>query len=124
MGYCADLGEHARAGRYSERGAPGPPLCSPSGGASCRPLAPGVGSRPAMKLRSHLLLLSLPTPLPMAIFSVGGAFLLAERERHAFERGAIERVRALMTAVDADLRGSITTLQALAVLPVFESDDP
>src|SRR4051794_24368804 len=76
-----------------------------------------------MKLRSHLLILSLATLVPMAIFSVGGAFLLAERERQAFERGVIERVRALMTAVDADLRGTITTLEALAVLPAFESDN-
>jgi signal transduction histidine kinase/ActR/RegA family two-component response regulator len=76
-----------------------------------------------MKLRSHLLLLSLATLLPMAIFAVGGAFLLAARERQAFERGAIERVRALMTAVDVDLSGSISTLEALAVLPAFASDD-
>ncbi len=76
-----------------------------------------------MKLRSHLLLLSLATLVPMAIFAIGGAFLLAEREREAFERGAIERVRALMTAVDADLRGSITTLEALAVLPGVDSDN-
>ncbi|HET7669144.1 MAG TPA: hypothetical protein VFK84_01945, partial [Burkholderiales bacterium] len=76
-----------------------------------------------MKLRSHLLVLIAATLLPMAIFAVGGALLLAEREREAFHRGASERVRALMTAVDAELQGHITTLAALSALPVFDGDD-
>jgi signal transduction histidine kinase/CheY-like chemotaxis protein len=57
----------------------------------------------------------------MAVFAVAGAYLLAEREREAFERGAIERVRALLTAVDAELRGSVTTLEAMAVLPDLDA---
>ncbi|HUQ73224.1 MAG TPA: ATP-binding protein [Burkholderiales bacterium] len=77
-----------------------------------------------MKLRSHLIVLIAATLLPMALFAIGGAYLLAERERSAFQRGASERVRALMTAVDAELRGSITTLEALAALAVFDGDNP
>ena len=60
----------------------------------------------------------------MALFALGGAYLLAERERNAFQRGASERVRALMTAVDAEIRGSITTLEAVAALEVFDGEHP
>ena len=59
----------------------------------------------------------------MALFAVAGAYLLAEREREVFERGAIERVRALLTAVDAELRGSVTTLEAMAGLPDLDAPD-
>src|SRR4051812_15032362 len=76
-----------------------------------------------MKLRSQLLLLALATLIPMALFAAVVAFMLAERERDAFQRGAIERVRALMSAVDADLHGSITTLEAMSVLPELDMDD-
>jgi len=76
-----------------------------------------------MKLRSHLLVVSLATLVPMALFAVAGGLMLAKRERQAFERGAIERVRALMTAVDAELRGSATTLEALSMLPLLDGPD-
>jgi len=76
-----------------------------------------------MKLRSHLLIVSLATLLPMALFAVAGGLVLAKREREAFQRGAIERVRALMTAVDAELRGSATALEALSTLPLLDGPD-
>src|SRR5437868_13640629 len=59
----------------------------------------------------------------MALFAVAGAYLLAEREREVFERGAIERVRALVTALDAELRGSVASLEAMAVLPDLDAPD-
>jgi signal transduction histidine kinase/ActR/RegA family two-component response regulator len=77
-----------------------------------------------MKLRSHLLVVTLATLVPMALFAIGGAYLLAEREREAFRLGAIERARAVMTAIDSELRGSIRTLEAMAALPSFDGDDP
>lgn len=40
--------------------------------------------------------------------------LSARSEREVFERGATERTRALITAVDAQLKSSISTLEALA----------
>ena len=73
-----------------------------------------------MKLRSHLLVVAAATLVPMTLFAVGGAWRLAERERAAYQNGATERVRAVMSAVDAELRGAITTLEALASLPVFD----
>ncbi len=76
-----------------------------------------------MKLRSHLLVLTLCTLVPMALFAVAGAYLLIERERDAFRRGAIERARAVMTAIDAEIKGSMTTLEAMATLPALDGAD-
>lgn len=67
-----------------------------------------------MKLRSHLLVLTLGTLLPMVVFALIALGLLAERERALLERGAKERTLALLTAIDGELSNSITTLQALA----------
>src|SRR4051812_6275803 len=76
-----------------------------------------------MRLRSHLLVVSLLTLVPMAVFAIAGAFLLAERERAAFQRGAIDSVRALVTAVDAELRSTVTTLEALSAMPQLDTED-
>ena len=59
----------------------------------------------------------------MAIFGAVGAYMLVQRERDSFERGAIDRVRALMTAIDAELRASITPLETLARSPALDRDD-
>jgi signal transduction histidine kinase len=67
-----------------------------------------------MKLRSHVQVLAVGTLLPMIVFAFVGAMWLTERERDIFERGATERVRAVLTAVDLELKGSITSLLAIA----------
>ena len=67
-----------------------------------------------MKLRSHLLVLTLGTLLPMVVFALIALGLLAERERALFERGAKERTLAVLTAIDGELGNAMTTLQALA----------
>ena len=67
-----------------------------------------------MKLRSHLLVLTLGTLLPMVVFALIAVGLLAERERALFERGAKEGTLALLTAIDGELGNSSTALQALA----------
>jgi len=59
----------------------------------------------------------------MAIFGAVGAYMLLERERDSFERAALDRVRALMTAIDAELRASITPLEMLARSPLLDGDD-
>jgi len=69
-----------------------------------------------MRLRSHLITLMIGTLLPMVVFAMVGAYWLTERERAIVERGATERARAVLTALDSELRGSITTLEALAAL--------
>ncbi len=67
-----------------------------------------------MKLRSHLLVLTLAVLLPVSVFGVATTLWVADRERAAFERGAIERTQALLTAVDTELNGHLTSLQGLA----------
>ena len=59
-------------------------------------------------------MLVLATMLPLALFAGIMIYLLAERQRATFEQGATERMRALSTAVDAALKGTIATLDALA----------
>ena len=76
-----------------------------------------------MNIRSRLGALTFATLLPMAIFGAVGAYMLVQRERDSFERGALDRVRALMTAIDAELRASITPLEMLARSPTLDRDD-
>src|SRR5262245_39097569 len=76
-----------------------------------------------MKLRSHLVVLTIGTLLPMVAFAIAGASWLTERERSTFEVGATARVRAVLTALDTELRSSVTTLQALASLSDVADDD-
>jgi signal transduction histidine kinase/CheY-like chemotaxis protein len=74
-----------------------------------------------MKLRSHLLWLTLVTLLPMVVFGVSAAALIAQREREVFRRGAQERTLALVTALDTELAGHLTSLRALASSQALES---
>jgi hypothetical protein len=76
-----------------------------------------------MKLRSHLLVLIAATLLPMLVFAVIASVSFVRYQRDTFERGARDRTLALLTAVDAELRGSITTLQGLATISSLERDD-
>jgi signal transduction histidine kinase/CheY-like chemotaxis protein len=66
-----------------------------------------------MRLRSHLLLLILATLFPLVVFGVTATVLVAQREKALFRRGATERTLALLTAVDAELRGHTNSLRAL-----------
>jgi signal transduction histidine kinase len=76
-----------------------------------------------MRLRSHLLVLTIGTLLPMIVFAIAGAYWLTERERSTFERGATARVRAMLTAVDQELKSSTATLMALASRSEFLTGD-
>src|SRR5262245_49023265 len=73
-----------------------------------------------MKLRSHLFILALGTIVPVAIFAILVAVWLVDRERDALREGAERRSFALLTAVDAELRGHLTTLEALASVPSLQ----
>ena len=74
-------------------------------------------------LRVQLVLLTAGTLLPIIILTVLIAVFLARREQETFERGATERTLALMTAVDRELKVSITTLEALATARRLETND-
>lgn len=76
-----------------------------------------------MKLRSHLLVLTLLVLLPVSVFGVATTLWVADRERAAFERGATERTQALLTAVDTELNGHLTGLQGLATSYPLQDGD-
>ena len=76
-----------------------------------------------MKLRTHLFLLALSTLLPVAAFAVFVTVALVEQERETFRRGEMDRTRAVMTAVDAELGGAIAALQALGASPALDRQD-
>jgi PAS domain S-box-containing protein len=80
-------------------------------------------SRASASLRSRLILLVLATMTPLLVFAVIMVIRLGHEERATFERGATERARALLTAIDAELGGSITVLEALATWDHLEVDD-
>lgn len=79
--------------------------------------------RSRMTIRSHLILLAIGAVLPVFVFAIVVSAVLAAQDRHAVEQAATERARAMMTAVDAELRGSITTLVAIAVSPALSGGD-
>ena len=53
-----------------------------------------------MTLRSYLLLLTLATLLPVAIFAAVVGVLLVDSQRDTFRRGAEERTLAVLTALE------------------------
>lgn len=76
-----------------------------------------------MRLRDHLLLLTLGTLAPVLIAAIAGGLYMAGKERTTFEQGARERTRALTTAVDAELRGIRSTIETLAASGALEESD-
>ena len=76
-----------------------------------------------MKLRSRLFLLVAGTVIPLALLTVGLGAILVDHERETFRRLAIDRNRAFMTGVDAEIRGHVTSLLALAALPSLHKGD-
>ena len=57
------------------------------------------------------------------IFSLWLVLLFTQQQRKTFENGARERTLAILTAVDAELRSSITTLEALGASQNLETGD-
>lgn len=75
------------------------------------------------KLRTRLFLLVAGTAIPLLALSAVLAYLLLERERETFREGALARNRAVISAVDAELRGHIATLTALATSSNLQRED-
>jgi hypothetical protein len=69
-----------------------------------------------MKLRTSLLLLVVGTVVPLVLLVAVVGYFLVEHEKEALLTSALDRNRAFMTAVDAEVRSHATTLQALASL--------
>jgi signal transduction histidine kinase len=76
-----------------------------------------------MKLRSHLLVLSIATAAPVVALAVAIAVVVVKQERDSLRDAAQDRVRAVMSAIDAELRGSIDSLRALATSRHLENGD-
>ncbi len=74
-----------------------------------------------MKLRSKLLHLTLQAALPPMLLCLVVGGVLVDYEREAFRRGAVDSNHAVMTAVDAEIRGHINTLTALAASDSLEA---
>ena len=74
-------------------------------------------------LRQHLLWLTLGTLFPVVLIAAIGAVVLSLREQATFERGVRERTRAVLTAIDAEMRASIAVLEALATSRELDSGD-
>ena len=70
--------------------------------------------------RGELFLLAA---LPVLVFAVLISIMLIDHQQRTFGQGAIERSRAMMSAVDADLRGSLSTLNALGASRALAADD-
>ena len=76
-----------------------------------------------MRLRTSLLLLAVATVLPLVLFALLAAAFVVEHENENLASIAKARNRATMSAVDAELRAAIHTLQALSVVPTLANDD-
>ena len=76
-----------------------------------------------MKLRSHLFSLAFGAIAPLAVLAVIAGIWLVENERETFRVGAEDRARALLTAVDAELKGHMTSVGALAAAPSLRDGD-
>ena len=76
-----------------------------------------------MRIRSHLAILAVGAMLPVLGFAVLVSVVLLEQDRSTLQRAAMDRARAMMTAIDAELRGSLGTLDALAASASLESGD-
>ena len=75
-----------------------------------------------MKLRSKLLLLTMQAALPPMLLCLVVGGVLVNYERESFRRGVTDSNRAFMTAVDAEVRGHMSTLTALAASTNLEAD--
>jgi len=73
-----------------------------------------MAETPRVPLRRRLFLLAAAGLVPVVIMSGLGLYALARQQQTQAERIGLELARALATAVDAELRSSISVLQSLA----------
>jgi len=76
-----------------------------------------------MRLRSNLLLLVAGTAVPLLALALVLGYVLVEHEKETTRAGATARTRAVMTAVDSELSGHISSLQGLASSHSLERGD-
>ncbi len=76
-----------------------------------------------MSIRGRLRILILVTLLPVTAVGAATAYVLLEKQRETVQRGARDQVRAIMTAIDTQLRSAVTALELLARAPSLDRDD-
>jgi signal transduction histidine kinase/ActR/RegA family two-component response regulator len=74
-------------------------------------------------LSRRLLLLACAGIVPLAIMSGIGLYVLAQQQRTQVERVGLELARAVATAVDAELRSTVSVLEALATTFTLDNHD-
>ena len=74
-------------------------------------------------ISNQLFVLALGTLLPLVLFAAGLAVVQARQERQTFERGMHARVVAITSAIDAELRATVTSLGTLAQSQVLADGD-
>jgi signal transduction histidine kinase len=79
------------------------------------PLRRRTWTLPEVPLRRRLFLLAAASLLPLALMSGVGLLWLANQQRAQAERAGLDISRALVTAVDVELRRSIAVLEVLAL---------
>ncbi len=76
-----------------------------------------------MKLRTKLFQLGLGVVVPPLLLSMVLGVLLVRYEQDAFRDGALDRNRAFMSAVDAEIRGHMSALRLLSTSRSLEDND-
>src|SRR5581483_9111332 len=76
-----------------------------------------------MRLRSSLVTLVVATVVPLVLFAVLVTVFLVRYERDNFVAAMTDRNRAFVSAVDAELRGHVTTLQAFSAARSLAAGD-
>ena len=74
-----------------------------------------------MSLRAYLTILTLAAITPVALFAAVVGYILVDEQRETFRDGAQERVLAVLSAIDNELAGSISTLEAIATSPAMDT---
>ena len=79
--------------------------------------------RGSLKLKTELLFLSIGAVFPLAVFTILAIVALSDHPRSIMQQEVMGRVASAMSAIDAEVQGSIMTLQALAVSEDLELGD-
>jgi signal transduction histidine kinase/ActR/RegA family two-component response regulator len=85
---------------------------------------PPDAPRRALSLRQRLLLLTVGALLPLAIAAGLALQALLDQQRQQTEQSSLDLTRALATAVDTELRLTVSALQALAATEPLADDHP
>ena len=83
----------------------------------------GARARGSSPLGRRLFLLSVAGILPLAIMAAAGLNVLVKQQREQSRRTGLELSRSVATAIDAELRSSISALNALATAPSLDRGD-